>query len=129
MFSHLPKNFFFFMKIKNLLILFCLCFLSCKSKQRTKEEKFDKTKWATMNDGEYPHRNQMLNDLISNYKLKGLKKDQVEHLLGHPNRIDSGYLFYTVDRTLFANFFVLHAKTLVIKLSNDSTVEWRKIHE
>ncbi len=38
-----------------------------------------------MSGTEYPYRNRMLKDLIANYKLKGLKKDEVEYLLGAPN--------------------------------------------
>lgn len=38
-----------------------------------------------MSGTEYPYRNSMLKDLIANYKLKGLKKDEVEDLLGAPN--------------------------------------------
>lgn len=117
------------MKTRNILIIFSLCFFACKSKPAIHEEKFDKIRWSTMSGTEYPYRNSMLKDLIANYKLKGLKKEEVEDLLGPPNRTDSNYLFYLVDRTVIAGFFTLHTKTLVIKLNQDSTVEWRKIHE
>lgn len=77
---------------------------------------------------DYLYRNEMLKDLISNHSLKGLKKDELIDLLGPPDRIDSGYLFYMIaQKRLY--FFPLHTKTLVIKLAKDSTVEWRKIHE
>jgi hypothetical protein len=117
------------MKTRNIIIILSLCFFACKSKQTNDQEKFDKIRWSTMSGTEYPYRNTMLKDLIANYELKGLKKDEVEDLLGAPNRTDSGYLFYLVDRTVIAGFFTLHTKTLVIKLDRDSTVEWRKIHE
>ncbi|MGN6531995.1 MAG: hypothetical protein ACTHK0_09605 [Ginsengibacter sp.] len=82
-----------------------------------------------MKGTEYPYRNRMVKDLIANQSLKGLKKEDVISLLGEPTRTDSSYLFYMVDQTLFANFFPLHTKTLVIKIGKDSTVEWRKIHQ
>jgi hypothetical protein len=112
------------MQIKNLL--FFLCFIACKN---TTDEKFDKIKWAIKRDNEYPHRDKMLNDLIANYKLKGLKKEEVVELLGAPNRTDNGHLFYTIAQETLANILPLHTKTMVIKLTKDSTVEWRKIHE
>ncbi|MEO6488432.1 MAG: hypothetical protein ABIO04_00710 [Ferruginibacter sp.] len=93
------------------------------------EQKFDKTKWKIKEDKNYPYRNLMLKDLLINTKLHGLKKVEVLNLLGQPNRVDSNYLFYIVDQTHFVNIMPLHTKTLVIKFSNDGTVEWRKIHE
>ncbi|HEX8459803.1 MAG TPA: hypothetical protein VF623_00170 [Segetibacter sp.] len=118
------------MKKRNLLTLFLLCFLACKNKvQDDKPEKFDRQKWATMNDMNYPYRAGMLKNLIDSVKLKGLKKEEVINLLGEPNRTDSGYLFYNVSREYFGNTsFVINSKTLVIKIGKDSTVEWRKIH-
>jgi hypothetical protein len=92
------------------------------------QEKFDKTKWRTKDDNDYPYRDKMLNDLITNVKLKGLKKDEIIDLLGQPDRSDSSYLFYRIAQTRIG-FFPLHTKTLVIKLTMDGTVEWRKIHE
>jgi len=71
----------------------------------------------------------MLKDLIANYKLKDLKKEEVIEMLGAPNRTDNGHLFYSIATETIANVFPLHTKTLVINLTKDSTVEWRKIHE
>jgi hypothetical protein len=107
-----------------------LCCLGCKNKEvkRDKEQKFDKTKWGIQRDEAYPYRDQMLNDLMTNYELHGIRKDSVVHLLGQPNRSDSGHLFYTIAQKRFG-IFPLHTKTFVIKLTKDSTVEWRKIHE
>ena len=121
------------MQIKFFLLLFLLCTLACKNKEQEKVDnsvlKFDKMKWAEKNGREYPYRDRMLKDLIDNQKLHGLSNEEVFSLLGRPNRIDNGHLFYTIHRKYFANTFVtLHSKTLVIKLNND-TVEWRKIHE
>ena len=118
------------MKKRNLLLLVLLHCLSCKNKtQQNSQEKFDKTKWAAKQDKNYPYRDKVLMDLITNVKLKGLKKESVLNLLGPPNRTDSNYLFYTVAVDYFAEIPVpLHTKTLVIKFNND-TVEWRKIHE
>ena len=59
-------------------------------------EKFDKTKWRIKDATDYPYRDKILNDLITNEKLKGFKKEEVINLLGRPDRIDSSYLFYRI---------------------------------
>ncbi len=70
------------MKKRNVLILLFLSLLACKNtKQDKNEEKFDKTKWVTKNNLDYPYRNEMLKDLVYNTKLKGLKQDEVFNLL------------------------------------------------
>jgi len=77
---------------------------------------------------DYPYRNAMLDDLIKNVTLKGLKRDSLLSLLGTPTRIDSAYLFYTISQPHVGGMTISN-KSLVIKLAQDSTVEWRKIHE
>jgi hypothetical protein len=116
--------------MKTTIIAFAaLCFIACRNKQEETPEKFDKTKWAIQKDRDYPHRDNMLNDLIDNYKLHGLKMDSIINLLGQPSRIDSLYLFYTIKQKRLGNIFPLSTKTLVIKFKEDSTLEWRKIHQ
>ena len=116
------------MKKSNILILCSLCFLACKNKQDISEEKFDKIKWAINQDMDYPFRDKMINDLITNYKLHGIKRDSLVNLLGSPDRSDSSYLFYRIAQQRLG-LIPLHTKTLVIKLDIDSSVAWRKIHE
>ena len=113
------------MKTKILFILFLVCNSSCKSKSdQPQPERFDKVKWATMEGNTYPHRNNMLHDLVYVQQLKGLKYGEVITLLGRPNRIDNGHLFYTIEKKYLGNTAaILHTKTLVIKLGKDSTVE------
>lgn len=114
-----------------------MCFLSfiyaCTSVDKKlgptiNQEKFNKIKWSIKEDNEYPYRDKMLNDLIVTIKLKGLKKKAVIDLLGQPDRINSDYLYYKIAVQRIG-FFPIHTKTFVIKLTTDSTVEWRKIHE
>lgn len=90
-------------------------------------QKFDATKWKIKEGDDYPFRENMLKDLVENVTLKGIKHDQLIQLLGRPDRVDSSYLFYRVFQKRI-DFFPLSTKTLVIKLTKDSTVEWRKIH-
>lgn len=69
----------------------------------------------------------MLDDLIDSVTLKGLRHDSLINLLGQPDRIENGHLFYNIHRKEIVSF-TLSTKTFVIKLTKDSTVEWRKIH-
>ena len=79
-------------------------------------------------DSDYPYRNKMLKDLIASDTLKRLKKEEIINMLGEPDRIDSAYLFYPIAQERLG-FFPLHTKTLVIKLSNDSTANSVMIHK
>jgi hypothetical protein len=120
------------MKFIIFIIPFLSVIYSCtdnikQSDTNISQEKFDKIKWRTKDDNNYPYRENMLNDLVYNVKLKGLKQNEVLVLLGLPDRIDSSYLFYRVAEKRIG-FFPLSTKTLVIKLTKDSIVEWRKIH-
>ena len=119
------------MQIHKLFLIIFLFFIACKNKDKKQEEqKFDKSKWGSQVDKTYPQRNLMIKDLINNHTLKGLKKEEVYNLLGEPSRTNNGYLYYTIDQQFFPNTsWPIHTKTLVIKLTKDSTVEWRKIHE
>jgi hypothetical protein len=124
------------MRIRYLLTLFLLCCLACnnikesdKAKSETKNTiEFDRIKWEKKHDKDYPYRDKMLNDLMTNYELQGVKKDSLVKLLGSPDRIDSSYLFYRIAQKRLG-FFPLHTTTLVIKLANDSTVKWVRIHK
>jgi hypothetical protein len=118
------------MKIAILFLSFLSLTCSCHNKEADKDSKikFDKTKWQTKEADAYPYRDKMLDDLVDNITLKGLKKNELLELLGPPTRADGDYLFYTIKQPHFGPI-PLSNKSLVIKLTKDSTVEWRKIHE
>jgi hypothetical protein len=117
---------------------FLSCCLACNNINDKKSEKadtstttqlkFNEAKWKTKDGPDYPYRNQMLDNLIDSDTLKQLKRVEILDLLGEPDRIDSAYLFYRVKQKRIT-FFPLSTKTLVIKLSADSTVDWVKIHQ
>jgi hypothetical protein len=105
---------------------------SCGDKSKRTEadkslQKFDKIKWLTKENTDYPLRNEMLKNLIDSVTLNGLKYSKLIDLLGQPDRTDNGHLFYLISQQRMGGF-PLSTKTLVIKLTSDSTVEWRKIH-
>jgi hypothetical protein len=86
---------------------------------------FNHARWRS----DSANRNKMLKDLVSNDKLKGLKKAEVITMLGQPDRMDNAYLFYQISQENIG-FFPLHTTTLVIKLSDSSSiVEKVMIHE
>ena len=89
---------------------------------------FDRGKWAEKDGRDYPYRDQMLNDLVYNDTVRSLNEDQILDLLGKPDRMTDGHLYYQIDQK-HLGAWVIHTKTLVIKLAGDSKVEWMKIHE
>lgn len=62
-----------------IMVLVCLGF--CTSCQ----QKFDAQKWAVSVDGTYPHRKDMLDDLLENYPLKDKTVQETLELLGLPD--------------------------------------------
>lgn len=124
------------MPIRFLIVFLSLCFLSCKKEDRTETDKketipvavFDKIKWKTKENRDYPYRDKMLDYLMTSDTLKKLKKEEVLNLLGQPDRIDSAYLFYRINQQRLY-FFPLHTKTLVIKLKENDSVKSVMIHE
>ncbi len=126
------------MKIYIGLFVLVLTCLACQNTEKTnpietqKETRqvmsFDKEKWAVKSDAAYAYREMMLQDLIDSKRLKQLKKAAILELLGMPDRTDSLYLFYTILQKR-ALFFPLQTKSMVIKLKDNDSVEWVKIHE
>jgi len=124
------------MKTRLLLLFLVVCVGSCQNTDKTNAEteprelkmKFDKERWRVTSDAAYAYRDKMLQDLIGSKRLKQLKKAAVLELLGAPDRTDSLYLFYTILQKR-ALFFPLHTKSMVIKLKDNDSVEWVKIHE
>lgn len=101
---------------------------ACKhSTQASEQLTFETLNWKTASGEAFPYREKMLKNLLDSVKLKGLKYAEVIKLLGQPERIDNGHLFYPVSRSE-VGALTLHTTTLVIKLNKDSIVEWRKLH-
>lgn len=89
---------------------------------------FDEARWKTKDGFDYPYRDKMLGNLMNNQNLRALDRQEVLDLLGEPDRIDTNYLFYQVEQTRIG-FFPLHTKTMVIKFSDEDTIEWVKVHK
>ncbi|WP_029034807.1 hypothetical protein [Salinimicrobium terrae] len=89
---------------------------------------FSPEKWKTKDGFDYPHRNRMLKDLMTDEDFRSLKRNEVLDLLGEPDRIDTNYLFYRVEQKRLS-LWPIHTKTMVVKFTQDSLIEWIKIHE
>ena len=117
-----------------LFISSCSCNKESKEKSNPKKDKepteisFDKEKWSVKKGQSYPYREKMLNNLIFNDSLRGLKRVEIIEQLGEPSRTNNEYVYYLIEKNK-AFFFTLNSRTLVIKFKEDDTVEWMKIHE
>jgi hypothetical protein len=111
--------------------------LGCHSEREEKSEpeiesktesQFNKTKWNIKEGKDYPYRQQMVNDILYNDTIRSLNKDEIIDLLGKPDRENEGYFYYTIKVTRLLSW-TLHTQTLVIKFSDDFTIDWIKLHE
>jgi len=126
------------MLTKQLILMACIAMMACNNASKNKAANvadtalsvvnFEADKWKIKDGVDYPYRDKMLSNLLATKQLKQLKRNGVIELLGPPDRVDSNYLFYRVAQQR-VGFFPLHTKTLVIKLNEDSTVLWTKIHQ
>jgi len=115
------------MLLRNCLFLIALIGLfSCKD---FKQIKFDKSKWRTRDDMEFPYRNKMLKDLTTNYKLVGLKHSEIIELLGDPNFSDSSSFAYQVIEDYGSDIDPVYTKNLDFEFSKDSIITAFKIEE
>ena len=108
-------------KLLLLLLLFCS---ACGNRNEASKPdiKFERNKWDAKDDGNYTYRKQMVNDLLTNYKWAGLKKDSVINLLGEPDGIEEDvFMLYNYQQKHLGSF-TLSTQSLVIELAKDSTV-------
>jgi hypothetical protein len=126
------------MKVKLLFILILIACLACNTDKKNRSESmgndteseisFNKEKWSEKIGPDYPYRDQMLNDLVYNDTIRELNKDEIIELLGQPDKINEGHLYYLVTKKSLGPW-PLHTKNMVIKLSEDNSIEWIKIHK
>ncbi|NHF60860.1 hypothetical protein FK220_016010 [Flavobacteriaceae bacterium TP-CH-4] len=95
---------------------------------RASETVFDHEKWRVKEGRSYPYREQMLNEVVYSDTIRSLSKVELLKLLGEPDRSQEGHLYYTITKTRLG-FWTLHRKTMVVKLSDNDTIDWIKSHE
>ena len=92
------------------------------------DSSFNPAKWKIKDGSNYPYRNSMLKDLMTDEDFRDLKRPEVLDLLGEPDRVDTNYLFYRVKQRRLV-IWPIHTTTMVVKFTEDSLIEWMKIHE
>jgi hypothetical protein len=128
-----PKHFVWIIPLVLLIwggvmILLAISEVNSVKQKRENGVLFDHSKWQARDDNGYIYRNRMLKDLTESKQLKGLEKSEVMRLLGQPDRVDNGYLFYRVAQQRIG-LFPLHTTTLVIRFSERDSVTAVLIHE
>ena len=98
-----------------------------EDKKQDQEITFDPVKWKTKEGVDYPYREGMLNELVYNDTIRTLTKGELLDLLGKPDRINENHLYYNIAQTRVGTW-PLNTKTLVIKISEEGTIVWIKIH-
>ena len=105
-------------------------FLMAACNPIVKSEKFDKTTWRSKDDWDFSQRDAILNDLISNHKLKGLNYKQLIDSLGEP--ANYGEQKDSIYYDIVVNYGYLDPKSgkyLVFHLDKDSIVDGFKVVE
>jgi hypothetical protein len=115
---------FFMKKLLFIIVLFASCY-------NIQQEKFDKVAWSESEDPAFPpsHRKNMIKDITSNYKLIGIKYNDLVRLLGVPNFRNSGIIGYDVDIDYGSDIDPVYIKNLLFTFSKDSVITSFKIHE
>lgn len=115
--------------MKNILVLaiLTLCF-SCQKENNCLTNEFNSELWKATDGNSYPNRECMYENLVESQFLKSKNKNEITLILSAPDREENGHLFYMISQEK-AGFMPLHTTTLVIKLNEDETVNWVKIHK
>ncbi len=119
-----------------LLIMIALTFNACqfdKSPQTTIGEfqsttlKFNKELWNTKIEGAYPHRINLIDDILYTDTIRRQNKTQAIEILGLPDYQKENHLYYNISKSKLG-FWTLKTKTLVIKIKENDGIEWIKMH-
>jgi len=107
------------------LAFVAVCLTACR-----KKEKFDRYRWNGGDGLSFPYRDNMLEDLLANHKLKGLTYKQVTQLLHPPDRnsfTDKSFEYEIICK--MNKLDTVYAKTLILYLNKDSIVSDFKVVE
>jgi hypothetical protein len=123
--------------MREFIIILIVLLISCKTDIDLSAENsesppkiemvFNQTKWKAKEGSKYLYRDRMLNDVVYNDTIRLLDQKQILSLLGSPTRINENYYYYLIKQKRIGSW-PLHTKSLVIKFTNEETIEWIKIH-
>jgi hypothetical protein len=109
-------------KMKNRLpILLFAVLLSCGQG----EKRFDKSSWGERDDMFYANRESMVRDLMDNHLRIGMSYAELTELVGKPENygnMERNIVAYEIMVNYRRDIDPVEGKTLIIKLSEDSTV-------
>lgn len=118
--------------MKNLMVIFCLWFLTaCGNNQID----FEKSKWNERADGFYKFRESMANNLMESHLKKGMTYPELTDLIGEPENfanLKTNTIGYTIMEDYGWDIDPVETKTLLIELTADSLVQdfklkhWKK---
>ena len=110
-----------------LALLSLTALLSC----HRSTEQFTTEKWLSGDGLQFPLRDDILDDLVQHYKLKGLTYKEVHHLLGYPNWSDSTkhQFYYQIIETRNNMHKFDHIKNLVFYMNKDSIVTRFEVYD
>ncbi|WP_295711628.1 hypothetical protein [Mucilaginibacter sp.] len=123
------------MWFKKVILILSMAMLSVFGCRRlTGKVPFYKEKWLEREDWDYPRRDEMIDDLIKNHKLKGLRYKQMIELLGEPqgNTQDSIGVYYQIVEDFGSDIDPVYTKNLSVEFNKDSIInkvtieEWKK---
>lgn len=115
---------------KSIQLFFITILLWTISSCGHKEVEFDKSKWNQKADGFYSHREEMVEDLMSNHLRKGMSYSEIKNLLGEPKNysdLEENTIAYGIMEDYGWNIDPVETKTLRIELTKDSLVSDYKI--
>jgi len=118
-------------KIIYLIILSTIFLANCEESRNDALEspstEFNSDKWKFQEQGKYPHRGAMVDEVLYGDRIRSLKKSEVLDVLGDPDREEKDHLYYTISQTRLGNW-PLSTQTLVIKFKKAGGVDWIKLH-
>ncbi|HEY0245063.1 MAG TPA: hypothetical protein VGC01_05830, partial [Mucilaginibacter sp.] len=114
-------------KFNNLLLL---CFLLLGLTACTRQDNFTSAKWDSTKDGvTFVERNEIVNDLIQHYQLKGLKYRKIVQLLKYPQYKDSVSFYYEIRDDYNNMHQRTHVKNLLFHMTKDSVITKVEIYD
>ena len=69
-----------------------------KAAHQASGSSFDRAKWQVKEGEDYPFRSEMVNDILYNDTIRTLNQMEILELLGAPDRMQDGHLYYTVSQ-------------------------------
>lgn len=113
------------MRNQSKIILFSLVIFSLFACNR--HSKFNRDNWGDTDGLTFAYRDGMVKDLLQNYKLKGLKYQEVIHLLHRPQQSNTTEMVYEITDIISADK-PRYVKQLILSLK-DSVVTDARIYE